>query len=243
MERVNVQNVSKTFLIGRRKQQSMLEKALSVFSGREPLQTLRALDSVSFSVDGGEIVGIVGKNGSGKSTLLRIIAGIVEKDSGMVRTVGKVVPAIHLDAGVKDRLTMKENVRLLCTFLGYSRTETEKTFDTIADYAELSDFVNTKWYQFSDGMKQRVAVAAVVHSQPDILLLDEIFTAGDEQFKRKTMRTLLELKAGGTTIVIAGHNLSLMEEHCRRVLWIDKGVVQMEGESTKVIEAYRNSGA
>src|SRR3989344_2167032 len=243
MKRIIVQNVSKAFLIGRRKQQSALEKVLPVFSGKEPQQTLHALDGVSLSADAGEIVGIIGKNGSGKSTLLRILAGIIQKDAGTVHTNGRGVAAIHLDAGVKDRLTMRENIHLLCTFLGFGKREVGTTFDSIVNFSGLADFVDTKWYQFSDGMKQRVAVAVAVHSQPDILLLDEIFTAGDEEFKRKTMRTLLELKAGGTTIVFAGHNLSLMEEHCRRVLWIEKGVVRMEGESTKVIEAYRDSGA
>jgi len=240
MERIIVQSVFKKFHIGGRKKQTALGKVLSFFCRREKQQALCALEDISFTVHREEILGIIGKNGSGKSTLLRIIAGILDKDSGTVETKGTIIPAIHLDAGVKDRLTVEENVYLIYTLFGFARKETQRKLDQIIEYSELRDFVQTKWYQLSDGMKQRVIFAAVVHAHPDILLLDEAFSVGDEQFRQKGVKTLEELAKEGAAILLAGHNFLAIERHCKRVIWIDKGKIRMEGRSGEVIRAYKN---
>src|SRR3989338_806512 len=202
MKRIIAQNISKMFQIGCRENQSALEKVISPFLNKESKRALQALEDVSFSAHEGEVLGIIGRNGSGKSTLLRIIAGIIETDTGTIETNGKIVPAIRLDAGVRIRLTMGENIYLLCDFLGYGRTETGTMFGSIVDYSELKDFVDTKWYQFSDGMKQKIVFSVIVHTRPDILLLDEVFSVGDEKFRQKGFETLKAFAKSGATILV-----------------------------------------
>src|SRR3989344_2037730 len=238
MERIRIQNVSKSFHIGSATPKTTLGKLLSVFSGKESDEVLYALRDISFTVEAGEIVGIIGKNGSGKSTLLRILAGIIQKDAGTVQTNGRVVAAIHLDAGVKDRLTMRGNILLLSAFLGFGKKEAEAAFDSIINFSELADFADTKWYQFSDGMKQRAVFAASIHAQPDILLLDEAFAVGDERFKQKGFEKITELAAEGASVVLAGHQLGALERYCERVIWIDRGKIKMEGPSKEGIQGY-----
>ncbi len=240
MERIKVYNISKTFQISGGENKSVLQRAISVFSDKEQKQTLHVLTDVSFTVSAGEILGIVGRNGCGKSTLLRILAGIMEKDAGVVETDGKIVAAIQLDTGMKSRLTMEENILLLSSFLHFTHKEKQEKLDSIIEYSGLRDFVHTKWYQFSSGMKQRVVFAVSVHAEPDIFLLDEVFAVGDEQFRQKGFKKFEELREKGATIVIAGHNLPLLEDYCDKVIWIDAGKIRMEGKSSDVIQAYKD---
>ena len=239
MERIIVKNVSKTFKIGSKKKQTALERIISIFSDREPRHTLHVLKDVSFDANEGEIIGIIGRNGSGKSTLLRIIARIIDKDKGIVKTNGKIVALIHLDAGIKERLTMKDNIFLVCTFLGLSQNEIKKKFNSIVKFAELEKFINTKWYQFSDGMKQRVVFAMAFHANPDIMLLDEAFAVGDEQFRQKCMIVIRNLAKKGSTILLVGHTLPIIRNHCHRIIWIDKGEIKLQGSTKKIINTYK----
>jgi ABC-type polysaccharide/polyol phosphate transport system ATPase subunit len=184
--RIIVENISKKFKIGFKKNQGALERFISFFSGKEPKKTIHALKDVSFEVRKGEIVGIIGENGSGKSTLLRVIAGIYKQDEGKIITNGKVISIINLVIGLHLRLTMKDNILLISSFFGLSQKEIEKRFDSIVEFAELESFVNTKIYQFSEGMKQRLAFSIAIYCNPEILLLDEVFEVGDESFRKKS---------------------------------------------------------
>ncbi len=196
--RIIVQNISKTFQIGFKKNQSALEKFISLFSGREPKKTIQALKDVSFEAKKGEIMGIIGENGSGKSTLLRTIAGIYRQDEGKIETNGKIISVINFRIGLQDRLTIKDNIFLVSSFFGLSQKEIEKRFNSIVEFAELDNFINTKIYQFSKGMKARLAFSIAIHCAPDILLLDEIFEVGDENFRKKSAEKIKELiKRGG----------------------------------------------
>lgn len=239
MKRIIVKNISKTFKIGFKKRQTALERIFSIFSDREPKRTLQVLKDISFDANEGEIIGVIGRNGSGKSTFLRIIAGIIDKDNGYVETNGKLIALINLNAGIKERLTMRENIFLGCTFLGLSQEEIKKKFNSIVKFAELEKFINTKWYQFSDGMKQRVVFSMALHSNPKILLLDEVFAVGDESFRKKCLKNINELAKNGSTILLVGHNLQIMEENCSKVIWIDKGNIKSQGSSKKVINTYK----
>lgn len=241
MERIVLRNISKTFSIEDGATRGpALQRTIAVFSRKGPKIALRALQRISFRAYAGEVIGIIGENGSGKSTLLRILAGVVMPDTGVVQTNGRIVPAIHLEAGIRERLTLKENIRLLCAFLLLTARETAERVDLVINYAGLSDFAHTRWYQLSDGMRARAVFGTVVYAKPDILLLDEIFAVGDELFREKSLKTILEHAQMGTTIILAGHNLSLMEQHCTRVLWIDRGEVKMDGAGSEVVDAYRN---
>ncbi|MDP3027430.1 MAG: ATP-binding cassette domain-containing protein, partial [Nanoarchaeota archaeon] len=179
-EGIIVEHISKTFQIGFKKHQSALERFISLFSGKEPKKIIQALKDVSFTAEKGEIVGIIGENGSGKSTLLRVIAGIYDKDEGKIITRGKIISVINLRVGLQDRLTMKDNIYLCCSLFGLSQKDIKKNFSLIVEFTELENFVNTKIYQFSEGMKQRLAFSIAIHCNPDILLLDEVFEVGDE---------------------------------------------------------------
>ena len=229
MNRIIVKNVSKKFNIGFKKNQSALARAISLFSGREPKKEIWALKNVSFTARAGEIIGLIGPNGSGKSTLLRAIAGIYGVDSGEIKTKGKTVSLINLNIGFKPDLTMQDNIFLCCSLFGLSEKVIKERFDSIAALAELGDFTNTKLYQFSSGMGQRLAFSIAMHCDPEILLLDEVFEVGDESFKEKSARYIKGLAEGGATVILVSHELDLIEKYCQRVLWVDSGIIKEEG--------------
>ncbi|MDP2672176.1 MAG: ATP-binding cassette domain-containing protein [Candidatus Daviesbacteria bacterium] len=245
MERVVVTNVSKKFHIGFKKNQGALGKLVSLLSGEEPKKIIWGLKNVSFSVNGGEIIGIIGLNGSGKSTLLRVIAGIYKADEGIVSTTGHVISLIGLDGGLKDRLTLRDNIYLLCYFYGLDRKLINKRLNSIIEFAELENFTNTKIYQLSDGMKQRLAFSIAIHCNPDILILDEVFAVGDESFKIKSVKKIKELVNGGATVLLVTHYLGIIEKyigrHCDKVIWMDSGSIVTSGESKSIMTKYIKS--
>lgn len=240
MESIIVDSVSKEFRIGFKKHQSALARFISLFSGREPKKILRALKDISFTVRAGEIIGIIGKNGSGKSTLLRIIAGIYSKDCGRIGINGNILSLIDLGSGMLDRLTMKENIYLVGSLFGLSQKTIRQRFDSIVGFSELQDFVNTKLYQFSSGMLQRLAFSIAIHCNPDILLLDEVFEIGDKDFKKKSAEKIRKLVKNGATAVLVSHELWMIERYCSRVIWLDKGRIVKEGKTKDVITAYND---
>ena len=191
--RIIVKNISKKFKIGFKKKQSALARFVSLFSGKEPKKIIQALKDVSFKAKKGEIVGIIGKNGSGKSTLLRIIAGIYNKDKGEIITNGKIISVINLKVGLQPRLTMRDNIFLTSSLFDLSQNDIKQRFNSIVEFAELENFVNTKIYQFSEGMKQRLAFSIAIYCNPEILLLDEVFEVGDEKFRKKSANEIKEL--------------------------------------------------
>jgi ABC-type polysaccharide/polyol phosphate transport system ATPase subunit len=236
--RIVVRDLSKRFRIGFKKGRGALERFVSVFSGVEQKREIWALRDVSFEVKKGEIVGIIGKNGSGKSTLLRIIAGIYSKTRGMVKTFGKVIPLVSLNLGFQPRLSMKDNIFLCCSLFGLGKRQIKKSFGSIVEFAELERFVNTKLYQFSDGMRQRLAFSIVIHSNPEILLLDEVFEMGDESFKRKSSKKIKELVRGGSSVLLVSHDLDMIKKYCKRVIHMEEGKIVKEGKSKEVLKSY-----
>jgi len=241
IKKITVTDVCKKFKIGSNMHKGMLAKFVSIFSGREPKKTIEVLKNISFDVYSGEIVGIIGNNGSGKSTLLRIIAGIYSKDSGSIVADGKIVSLISLNAGLKERLTMRDNIYLCGALFGLSREAINKKFNSIVEFSELNSFVDTKIYQFSEGMKQRISFSIAIHCNPDILLLDEVFEVGDEDFREKSVSKMKELVENGLSIVIVSHDMQMTQKYCNRVLWLDKGVKIKEGSPENIIDEYLNS--
>ncbi len=223
MRRINVDNVSKKFKIGFRKHQSALARAVSFFSGKEPQKEIWALKNVSFFVRSGEVVGVIGPNGSGKSTLLRVIAGIYSPDNGKVITNGKIISLINLDIGLQPRLTMRDNIFLCCALFDLGKEEIKKRFNSIIKFAELENFIDTKLYQFSSGMLQRLAFSIAIHCNPEILILDEVFEVGDESFRMKSAKKIKELVKKGAAVLFVSHNPYLIKTYCSRVIKFDKG--------------------
>lgn len=241
MERIAVEGLLKKFKIGFRKNQSALSRFISVFSGREPKKIIDVLKDISFSVNSGEIVGLIGKNGSGKSTLLRLIAGICRKTKGRIFVNGNLISLIGLGDGMQQRLSMRDNTFLIGSIFGMGQKTIKKRFDSIVKFSELEKFVNTKIYQFSEGMKQRLAFSIAIHCNPDILLLDEVFEVGDGEFKRRSAEKIKELVKKGASVLLVSHEMWMIEKYCDRVIWLDKGKIAKIGKTKEVVKKYKKN--
>ena len=239
--RIIVKNISKKFKIGFKKHQSVLARFVSFFSGKEPKKIIQALKDVSFKVKKAEIVGIIGENGSGKSTLLRVIAGIYKQDKGEINVNGKIISAINLKIGLHQRLTMKDNIYFCCSLFGLSQKEIKKKLHLIVEFAELGNFINTKIYQFSEGMKSRLAFSIAIHCNPEILLLDEVFEVGDEKFKIKSADKIKGFVKKRATVLLVSHDLHMVKKYCDKVIWLDKGKIIKEGDIKEIIKEYVKS--
>lgn len=238
MIRIKTQNIYKDFKIGFRKSQSFLERLINIILRKENKRNLKVLDDVSFVIKAGEFVGLIGKNGSGKSSLLRVLAGIYKDYEGKIETNGKIISLINISAGLKERLTMKENIYLLCSLFGLTNKEIDNKLNSIIEFSELHDFVNTKIYQFSQGMIQRLAFSIAIYSDPEILLLDEIFEVGDANFKKRSKDKIDELTKEGVSVLLVTHELDIISDRCSRIIWLEKGRIKMDGKPEEVIKSY-----
>lgn len=225
-QRIIIEKISKRFKIGFKKRASFLERFLIFFSGREPKKIIQVLNNINLVIFAGEIIGLIGKNGCGKSTLLRIITGITRQDNGEIRTNGKIVSLINLNVGLKERLTMKDNIFLIGSLFGMSQKEIFKKYNSIINFAELEQYENTKIYQFSSGMKQRLVFSIAINSNPDILLLDEVFEVGDENFKKKSSQKIKEIAKRGGAVILVSHDINLINKNCYKVINIDEGKIK-----------------
>ena len=213
-----------------------------VFS-RGPAPELRerefwALNDVSFGVRKGEAVAIVGRNGSGTSTSLKLISGILRPNRGRVHLEGRLGALIEVGAGFHLDLTGRENVYLNGTILGLSRKEIDASFDSIVDFAELQEFIDTPVKRYSSGMYARLGFAVAAHMRLDVLLVDEVLAVGDIAFQQKCVNRIKELKANGTTIVFISHNMQAVLDVCSRVVLLERGVKTMDGPAAEVVAAY-----
>jgi len=213
----------------------------ALFRGKAWSEPFYALRDVSFTIDRGETVGIIGRNGSGKSTLLKLIAGVTAPTSGEVRVAGRVSPLIELGAGFHPDLTGRENVHLNGSILGMPGREIDDQFASIVDFAELWDFIDPPVKRYSSGMYVRLGFAVAVHSKPEILLVDEVLSVGDAFFQEKCLKRMYEFQKDGTSIVVVSHVLGLIEEFCQRAIWLEHGRVVAEGPAAAVVNRYENS--
>ena len=233
---IEFRNVSKSFLI--RDSRTLRDLATSILSGRGLGHQFFALKDVSFSVHHGETLGIIGRNGSGKSTALKLMAGVTAPSSGEVYVVGRVSPLIELGAGFHPDLTGRENVHLNGSILGMSSREIEEQFDSIVEFAELAEFIDTPVKRYSSGMYGRLGFAVAVHSNPDLLLVDEVLSVGDTFFQEKCLAKMHEFKEKGITIVLVSHSPAMVSSFCDRAIWLDHGHLTAEGPSADVVAEY-----
>lgn len=197
-----------------------------------------ALRNVTFSVQRGEAIGVVGRNGQGKSTLLKLVTGVVLPDEGTVHVVEGVAPLIEITGGFVDDLSVRDNVYLTAGLHGMTRKQIDSRFDDIIDFAEIGDFIDTPYKHLSSGMKVRIAFAVISRLEEPIILVDEVLAVGDKAFREKCYARIDELLAGGRTLFFVSHNERDLKRFCTRGLYLDKGALQLDGSIEGVLAAY-----
>ena len=203
-------------------------------------QYFEAVKNVSFQIEEGKILGIIGKNGSGKSTILRAIAGIFSPDEGTIDLHGHSISLLSIGGGFQKELTGRENIKLSGMLLGFSEEEIAAKTDEIIEFAELGDFIDMPVKTYSSGMYSKLAFSITAILETDIMLVDEVLSVGDHKFKKKSykrMKKLIENKE--RTVIIVSHNMDTLEELCDEVMWMHEGVVKMIGEPKEVLEKYK----
>jgi lipopolysaccharide transport system ATP-binding protein len=215
----------------------------SLTRGLRPEESIAALQEVDFTVHRGEAFGLIGGNGSGKSTLLKLVAGMLKPTTGRIAVTGRVAALIELGAGFHPEISGRENVFINGAVLGLSRRQIEQKYAEIVEFSGLGDFMEEPVKNYSSGMYVRLGFAVAVHTDPDVLLVDEVLAVGDEAFAHRCLRRMEELLAAGKTLLLVSHSLDLVEGVCDRVLWLDNGVQRLVGEPRRVIDAYRQEVA
>jgi ABC-2 type transport system ATP-binding protein len=200
-----------------------------------------ALRNVNLSVYRGEVLGLIGHNGAGKSTLLKLVARVLKPVEGRIIVRGHVAPLLEFGAGFHPELTGRENVFLNGALLGFSRQEMEEKFNRIVDFAELWDFIDSPMRTYSSGMWARLGFATATDIQPEILIVDEVLSVGDEAFQRKSSARMQQFREQGATILFVSHSMDAIASMCSRAAWIDHGELKMAGPTEEVIAAYRDS--
>ena len=235
---VVVDDVAKRFVI--RKDDSLKERLVTLGRGRRHREDFWALDGVTFSLQAGTTIGLIGHNGSGKSTLLKVIGGILEPTRGTVATRGRVAALLELGAGFHPDLTGRENVYLNASILGLSREEAAARFDEILEFSGIGEFIDTQVKFYSSGMYVRLAFAVAVHTDPDILLVDEVLAVGDEAFQRKCLDKIREFQQEGRTIVLVTHSLGQVLELCDRAIVLHHGSIAADDEPRAAVAIMRD---
>lgn len=234
---LSVDAVSKRFLI--RKDKSLKERIVNFSRSQRHKDEFWALQDVSLEVQAGETVGLLGANGSGKSTLLKVVGGIIEPTGGLVKRRGRVAALLELGAGFHPDLSGRENVFLNAAILGLSRQETAASFESIMDFAEIGEFIDTQVKFYSSGMYVRLAFAIAVHADPDLLLVDEVLAVGDERFQAKCLDRIRQFQSEGRTIFLVSHSPALVSSICSRAVVLAHGAVVHDGGIDEGIEVLR----
>ena len=231
---IKVNDVSMMFNLSAEKIDSIKEYFIKAVRRELHFQEFWALRDISFTLEKGDSLGIVGLNGSGKSTLLKIVSGILKPTKGTVETCGSIAPLIELGAGFDANLSARENIYLNGAILGYSRSYMSARFDEIIEFAELQDFADTAVKNFSSGMVARLGFAIATMNVPDILIIDEILAVGDYKFQEKSFARMQEMIASGATVVFVSHSIEQVQKICKKALWLEHGRMRMLGDAEAV---------
>ncbi len=234
---ISLSKVTKSYKLYLKKSHWIFD-ALSPFNKRN-YRSFEALKKIDMNVQRGEILGVVGRNGSGKSTLLKIAAGISAPTSGYVTIRGNVVPIIELGAGFHQDLTGRENLYYYITLQGYPKKKGYEIMEQIIDFAELGEFIDQPLRTYSRGMRSRIAFAASLYVDPDILVVDEVLAVGDEYFKKKSMDKMHELFNSGKTMIYVTHNGNDVKKFCTRAIMLNKGELIIDGKPDEVVKHYQ----
>jgi lipopolysaccharide transport system ATP-binding protein len=207
--------------------------------GGRQAEGFRAVDRVSLEVYRGEMFGLIGRNGAGKSTVLGLMGAILRPTSGQVTVEGRIAPLLELGVGFTHELTGRENIVLNGVLLGMRRREVDARSESIIEFSGLRDFIDQPLKTYSSGMQMRLGFSIAVHSDPDLLLIDEVLAVGDAEFQRRCLERVAELRRGGVTIVFVSHDLQTVEATCDRVGWLDRGKLVAVGAPADVVARYR----
>jgi ABC-type polysaccharide/polyol phosphate transport system ATPase subunit len=215
---------------------------LSLIEGkyRAPSKRL-TLDDVDFTIKVGEKVGIIGSNGSGKSTLLKVISGILQPSSGHVKVVGKIAPLIELGAGFDTEISVRDNIIFYGVLLGFTRREMMEKSHSILEFAELENYALSPVKALSSGMVARLGFAIATDVQPDILVLDEVLSVGDESFKNKCKQRIEKFWDDNATVLVVSHDLGFIKQSCEQAIWLDRGKIEFIGAAAETISCYLDS--
>ena len=251
---VRVNNVSKQYSIGRRDaaydtlRESIVEAVRTPFkrlrgqNGGADFETIWALKHVTFDVEPGEVIGIIGRNGAGKSTLLKILSRITEPTTGRAELYGRVASLLEVGTGFHAELTGRENIYLNGAILGMKKVEIDRKFDEIVAFAELERFLDTPVKRYSSGMYTRLAFAVASHLEPEILIIDEVLAVGDSQFQKKCLGKMGDVASEGRTVLFVSHNMAAVRSLCSRAIWLDGGQIIEAGDTAQVVLSYLQRG-
>ncbi len=237
-----LENVTVQYRVPRERITTIKEYAIRKIQGKIKHDNFSALREINFGIKPGEVFGIVGRNGAGKSTLLRVIARVIQPTFGRVVVKGKVAPLLELGAGFHPELSGRENVFLNGTLLGHTHAQMLSVMDEIIDFAELWDFIDAPLRTYSSGMYARLGFAVATAIRPDILIIDEVLSVGDEQFRMKCQKKIDEYKTSGTTILLVAHDANLITQFCHRAAFLERGRIQIIGDANAVIQQYHGTG-
>jgi len=240
---IEVRNVWKQFRRPHVRVNSLKEAVVAFLRGQTGYTDFWALQDISFTVSPGECVGLIGSNGSGKSTLFAMIARVLDPTRGAVRVDGRVCPLLELGTGFHPELSGRDNVYLNGSLLGLSHRQVEARYQDIVTFAELPEVMEAPVKTYSTGMTVRLGFSVAVHVNPDVLLIDEVLSVGDEHFQHKSFSRLQQFKEEGKTIFVVSHDLGSVQTLCERAIWIERGELKMDSDSEAVIASYRRAVA
>jgi ABC-type polysaccharide/polyol phosphate transport system ATPase subunit len=235
---IQLENVSVKYRVPEEQIATFKEYFIRLLEGKVKHRTFYALNQVNLSINRGEVFGLIGHNGAGKSTLLKLIARVLRPTAGRVLVRGHVAPLLEVGAGFHPELTGRENIYLNGAMLGFSREEMQKKFPRIVEFSELGDFIDAPLRTYSSGMSARLGFAVATDSQPDILIVDEILSVGDEAFQRKSYERIQAIKAQGATILLVSHSMSTIESICQRAAWLHRGQIVSFDNAKVVVDQY-----
>ena len=241
MNTIEVKNLKVEYLTGDIKNIGLKEFIMMKIQGKHKIENFVALNDISFTLQTGDMLGIIGGNGAGKSTLLKVISGIMKPKDGKCFVRGNVAALLELASGFDGDLTVRENTFLRGAMLGYTKKFMNEKYEEIIDFAELKEFEDRPFRQLSSGMKSRLAFSIASMVKPDILILDEVLSVGDGAFRVKSEKKMQSIISGGTTTLFVSHSLEQIRRLCNKVLWIEKGKQIAFGETKNICDEYAKS--
>ena len=238
---IEVKEMSMRFNILNEKVTSLKEFFIKFLKGNIKYKKFNALNNINFSIQKGEVVGLIGFNGAGKSTLLKLISGVLTPTEGIVVIKGKIAPLIELGAGFDPELTGRENIVLNSKLLGFSKKEIKNRIDGIIEFSELKYFIDIPLKNYSSGMLARLGFSIATSYTPEVLIVDEVLSVGDFHFQEKSIKKIYAMIENGTTVFFVSHNIQQVRELCTRVIWIDNGNLRADGDVESITEEYMRS--
>lgn len=235
---VDVKNVSIRYLLGDFKDIGVKEYLVQKITGTHVVKEFWAVKDVSFSLEQGDFLGVIGTNGAGKSTLMKAVSGVMKPQKGSITTKGQIAALLELGTGFDGDLTIKENIYFRGALLGYTEKFMDEKYPEIIEFAEMEEFEDRKFRQLSSGMKSRIAFSIASLVDPDILILDEVLAVGDGAFRAKSEKKMMDIIKGGVTTLFVGHSTAQMRKLCTKVLWLHKGKQVAFGDPKAVCDEY-----